>query len=422
MKKIFSFLAICFFSVSVFALSAPAVNVAEAIEIGMALEAGATTDVVYEVTGYVINAESFSLMYHNQTWSMADDANAASSDFKAYHCFPIDNGDTIKVLNGDKVTVVGKLKKYVNNNTQKTLIEIEQGDASFVEKTDVDHTVYEMTAGVTVGRALQIGAALGDNETTVNQYVIRGYVSAIATPFSSQHKNESFWVTESDNSTAASNDEGAFYVYRGKPETGEELVVGTQVEFVTTIKKYVPEQGDPVIENADQNIVIRVLVEAPEDSADVIFKGEDFYGLGQMATEETPGGTVSVTKNGVTFLCNNAYGDQYGVRCYAGGEVTISSDTKAIEKLVFEFSSANGKYYNGGLENEIEVNAAQWTNTMASQARMNKIKVFLKETEEPNEGIENVILTEQVQKVVVEGVLYIVRDGKMYNLQGMQVR
>jgi hypothetical protein len=38
------------------------------------------------------------------------------------------------------------------------------------------------------------------------------------------------------------------------------------------------------------------------------------------------------------------------------------------------------------------------------------------------EGIENVVLTEKAQKVVVDGVLYIVRDNKMYNVQGGQVR
>lgn len=37
-------------------------------------------------------------------------------------------------------------------------------------------------------------------------------------------------------------------------------------------------------------------------------------------------------------------------------------------------------------------------------------------------GIENVVLTESVKKEVVDGVLYIVRDGKMYNVQGAQVR
>ena len=38
------------------------------------------------------------------------------------------------------------------------------------------------------------------------------------------------------------------------------------------------------------------------------------------------------------------------------------------------------------------------------------------------EGIENVVMTEKAQKVIVDGVLYIVRDGKMFNVQGAQVR
>lgn len=38
------------------------------------------------------------------------------------------------------------------------------------------------------------------------------------------------------------------------------------------------------------------------------------------------------------------------------------------------------------------------------------------------QGIENVVLTEKAQKVVVDGVIYIVRDNKMFNLQGEQVR
>jgi hypothetical protein len=37
-------------------------------------------------------------------------------------------------------------------------------------------------------------------------------------------------------------------------------------------------------------------------------------------------------------------------------------------------------------------------------------------------GIENVVLTEKAQKVVVDGVLYIIRDNKMYDVRGTQVR
>ena len=38
------------------------------------------------------------------------------------------------------------------------------------------------------------------------------------------------------------------------------------------------------------------------------------------------------------------------------------------------------------------------------------------------QGIENIVLTEKTQKVVVDGVLYIVRDNKLFNIQGAQVR
>ncbi len=38
------------------------------------------------------------------------------------------------------------------------------------------------------------------------------------------------------------------------------------------------------------------------------------------------------------------------------------------------------------------------------------------------EGIENIVLTEKAHKVVVDGVIYIVRDNKLFNLQGAQVR
>ena len=41
---------------------------------------------------------------------------------------------------------------------------------------------------------------------------------------------------------------------------------------------------------------------------------------------------------------------------------------------------------------------------------------------ESPEGIENVVLTEKAQKVMVNGVLYIVRDNKMFDVRGAQVR
>ena len=41
---------------------------------------------------------------------------------------------------------------------------------------------------------------------------------------------------------------------------------------------------------------------------------------------------------------------------------------------------------------------------------------------EQEEGIEHIVLTEKAQKVIVDGMIYIVRDGKLFNLTGAQVR
>ena len=37
-------------------------------------------------------------------------------------------------------------------------------------------------------------------------------------------------------------------------------------------------------------------------------------------------------------------------------------------------------------------------------------------------GIEHIVLTEKAQKAIVDGMIYIVRDGKLFNLTGAQVR
>ena len=42
--------------------------------------------------------------------------------------------------------------------------------------------------------------------------------------------------------------------------------------------------------------------------------------------------------------------------------------------------------------------------------------------DEETQGIEDVVLTEKAQKVVVDGAVYVIRDNKMYNVQGTRVR
>ncbi|MBQ9602480.1 MAG: choice-of-anchor J domain-containing protein [Paludibacteraceae bacterium] len=110
--------------------------------------------------------------------------------------------------------------------------------------------------------------------------------------------------------------------------------------------------------------------EPPAEEGDAIFTGNDFMGQGTSNT----GSLVTATKNGVTFTCDKGYNDDAHatLRCYKNGVITITSETEQIGKLVFQFYQT----YNGGLAEEVVVNAKEWNYTLASQARIEKLTIF----------------------------------------------
>lgn len=382
---------------------------------------------------------------------------------------------------------------------------------------------------ITVAEALQIAGQLEQGATTEAEYEIEGYVTAMQGSEDggwAQYGNQIFWIADAQG-TAASNADGALEIYQGVPS--EQVFVTDKVSVKAKLTNY-----NGLLETAKKGVVtiLEKNAERPEpgEEADVVFTSADFNGQGTSGT----GSQVTATKDGVTFTCDKAFGDQYGVRCYKNGVLTISSTDLQIGKIVFEFATVSGKYYNGDLDEEIVVNGMDWTNTMTNQARMNKISIYFGEYEKPEvdtltaaealaaaqalevgatqkvvvlcyianiktpydanygnvtvwlnddptstygdiqayrakcsaedgaalaehdrvlvvgnlthtqnqegttdyyeiasgaqltrlsaQGIENILLKEKVQKVIVDGVVYVVRDGKMFNLQGAQVR
>jgi len=251
-------------------------------------------------------------------------------------------------------------------------------------------------------------AALAGSTDSV---VVTGYVTEIATVWSDQYKNISFWMADEGDGGRV------LEAFRCAAETQEDAPeVGDLIKVTGKLKKY---NDTPEFDAGCTFEMIEKGAFTPEvDEYKVVFAEIDFAGQGKEATTETPGDTVRATKQGVSFFCDNAYG-KYGVRCYKGANVTISSEEKFIEKIVFEFYSTDSKTYDGGLQSEIFVDEKEWkVENLESQARMTTITVYLSD----NQGVENVVLTENAQKVMVDGVLYIVRDNKMYDVRGTQVR
>ena len=521
MKKFFSFVAATLVALT---MNAQAISVADAIAACMALDSAAVSESEYTIEGFVVDAQDFNPTYGNQIFFLADDAtNSQKQQFEVYGGIAKDNDVVVKVLNGDKVNVTAKLKKYYDRNASAFIAETVSGAVvTFISKVDGDRAVAGSTE-INVAKALEIAKDYTDKQKSPDTYDIVGYVTNIIEDAMESHGNMTFWMADANNG-ADSNEKGAIEVYRGKP--AEALAVGDKISIKTQIQNY-----GGVIETVS-GAAITILQkgegggETPVEDADVVFTSAEFNGQGTSST----GSEVTATKDGVTFTCDKAYGDQYGVRCYKNGILSITSATEQIGKIVFEFATVKDKYYNGGLPEEIIVNGMSWTNTMTDQARMNSIKVYFgtaegpvttidtitvaraieigmeleagKSTTEdyvvaglvctayaPNEGytdqtwymhdtdptafsdfqayhctpdylvqqgefvyvkgkimkyvkddkttieiskgvathkyaqgIENVTLGEKAQKVMIDGVVYILRDGKMFNTLGTQVR
>lgn len=113
----------------------------------------------------------------------------------------------------------------------------------------------------------------------------------------------------------------------------------------------------------------------------------------EVCSPETDGGDLDLMSLKVNTAEVNIPTTQLGVKL-TSSTVTISLPAGQLDSLKFAFDN------------------------IPAQKFISKFWI----EEAPAEGIENIMLTEKAHKVVVDGVVYIVRDGKMFNLTGTQVR
>ena len=249
------------------------VDVAGAIAAGQALADGKTSEEVYEVTGFVVNAEAYSTQHKNQIWWMADDAaNTGAQEFEAYACTVSESGTIMQVLNGDKVTLTGNITKYIDkNNGNKVIIEIKDGTAVFVSKVDGDHSIDGGVTPpatdldtITVAKALEIGGQLPSGGKTDVAYVIEGYASSIVQYYDAANDFETFWMTDDKTSTAKTNADGAFEVYKGNPVQKMEVGLHGHVFVTAKITNYngtiIETSGSASVNIVEQGEVDEVIV------------------------------------------------------------------------------------------------------------------------------------------------------------------
>ena len=163
---------------------------------------------------------------------------------------------------------------------------------------------------LTVANALNFVNEMPSGTITVGYFAITGYVSSMAgnpTDFSDKGY-QSFWIADNASSTASSNADGAFYVYRGVAT--EEIKAGDKVRVTTRITN-----SSGTILSEPQCSVVIIAHSDPNPDPD-----PDHTGMGQ----------IEVKSN------NCEYGTAVGGGVFIGGSQVTIVAVPATEDCVFD--------------------------------------------------------------------------------------
>ena len=386
MKKIFSFAAMLFAAMTINAQSPIAATCAEAAA-AMPAQSGSETEDVYAVTGYVTNTNgaispSRTDPTIDQQTFFIDDVKGSQKTVQGYWC----NLPGHEALNvGDKITVTGKIINY--NNTP----EIKNGDVVILERA----TVVIDTIDASVCEALEEGSSLNAGDYSADVFRVYGRLKG-------QDQVKSIFKPYNCN--------GAEGLELGKGDSV--VVIGKLYNYSGTIE--ISNGKVELLEKSSQEeIIIEANVAEATAAAMALANGassEDRYAItGYVDSIAT---AYSDQYNNISFfmtddMANPTYTfEAYRVKCTAdqAAQLGIGAKVKVTAALKHYYKEADP-------QKELpEINLAE---TDAG----GELEII-----EPVQGIENIVLTEKAQKVVVDGVVYIIRDNKLFNALGTQVK
>jgi len=246
-------------------------SIAQAVSVASALADNATSDKAYVIDGYAVNVYAYSTDYKNQDFFLVENAAQPDSVLKVFRATPTKDGKAYPVVEGDQVRLLGNLMKYVKDG--KTQLEITNSTLTFLKEAPRDTTPTPPTPVVadtiTVAQALEIGKALqvsdkNNKYPSEKSYVIKGYSCGIEQAYDTTYKNETFWISDTKG-TRTIDKAVAFEVYRGKPNTQQEIGLDALVQFQCKILNF-----NGTIENYDSNMAVEVIEQGIVETVDTI--------------------------------------------------------------------------------------------------------------------------------------------------------
>jgi len=264
---------------------------------------------------------------------------------------------------------------------------------------------------ITVAKAVEIGKKLEKGATTKESYTVEGYVAKLYKTYYEDTKTQSFYMCDKKEEVNPDSKDFAFEAFKAKLDKA--VTPGAKVTVTGPITNYVSEKGVQTIEIKDGKCVI---LEEGEPAAEV----EKISVAAAIAIAEA---LAEPTENGKSTYDTK----ESTVVGYAG--TVYANDDGSWSFYMTDEAGAKGDFMASSCKADSDVNKGDF---MAVTGKICKYKTkagkimyqIYKGTaaHSNDQGIENVELTEKAQKVMVDGVVYIVRDGKLFNLQGAQVR
>ena len=220
-----------------------------------------------------------------------------------------------------------------------------------------------------------------------------------------------------------------------KPEWGG----GSISDDDSLVPYIIGANGDYYWFNADNDTQTKQYI---ADGAIILVEGSSSYGSDKKATSSSDAtfsdpytGAIEVKKSGcyVTFYCPDsitAFAMNATRAGSAKGEIQVSNDGKNFTKLADYSTTKKGNFKT---TNSLSTPAlyVRVTNASTGTLYIHGIKVFKTgipdptdpdNPDNPEEGIENTTNDTVAYKVLRDGQLLIIRDGNVYNMQGMRIR
>ena len=332
----------------------------------------------YYVKGTAVDGATADASFNNITFDIADTDGGAK--FKCYQVKgtngdPLPAGFTIK--KGDEVVVYGPIYNY-SGNTPETegksaaYIVTVNGKATSEGGSTQPTNSSTIDNPYSVAKALETTNALSDNETTSDNFYIKGKVTRkantadeIGPNSEKKYKDMNYYI--SDDGTQSKE----LYIYRGKYLDGadftafDQLKEGDEVIVYGQLQKYIDtKNGNAVVCEVKKSKIVKLNGQSGSGEQSgggsgsdpgtvsgntITVKATDF-GVANgvaMGTQTLADGTKLVFDGGGNSNAPKYYDAGTNIRMYPKNSVTITA-TKNIQKIVFNCDEYQGTICNAG--------------------------------------------------------------------------